>query len=107
MRLPIGPIRADPETRALFRRAIEEVTAVARARGVKLPADVDKRMAFLDGLPAEMYASMYHDLKAGKRLELPWLSGAVVRMGRELKVPTPAHESFWLALKLHADGRPA
>jgi len=62
-------------------------------------------MAFTDGLPAEMYASMYHDLAAGRRLELKWLSGAVVEMGRALGVPTPAQESYWLALKLHADGK--
>ncbi|HEX9570474.1 MAG TPA: 2-dehydropantoate 2-reductase [Rhodospirillales bacterium] len=106
MRLPVGPIRADPETRALHRRAIEEAFAVARRKGVKLPADlVEQRMAFTDGLPAEMYASMYHDLAAGRRLELKWLSGAVVEMGRALGVPTPAQESYWLALKLHADGK--
>ncbi|MBI2586407.1 MAG: 2-dehydropantoate 2-reductase [Rhodospirillales bacterium] len=106
MRLPIGPIRKDPETRALLRRAMEEVLAIARRKGVKLADDlIERRMAFADGLPAEMYASMYHDLAAGKRLELKWLSGAVVEMGRALGVPTPAHESYWLALKLHADGR--
>jgi 2-dehydropantoate 2-reductase len=105
LRLPIGPIREDPETRALHRRAIEEAFAVARKRGVALPNDlVEKRMAFTDGLPPEMYASMYHDLAAGKRLELKWLSGAVVQMGRALGVPTPAQESYWLALKLHVDG---
>jgi len=106
MRLPIGPIRADPETRALHRRAIEEAYAVARKKGVKLADDaVEQRMKFTDGLPAEMYASMYHDLTAGKRIELKWLSGAVVAMGKALGVPTPAQESYWLALKLHADGR--
>jgi 2-dehydropantoate 2-reductase len=108
MRLPIGPIRADPETRALHRRAIEEAYAVARKKGVALADDeVDKRMKFTDGLPAEMYASMYHDLAAGKRLELAWLSGAVVEMGKALGVPTPAQEGYWLALKLHADGKRA
>lgn len=106
MRLPIGPIRDDPETRALHRRAIEEAFAVARKKGVKLPDDlVEKRMAFTDGLPAEMYASMYHDLAAGRRLELKWLTGVVVEMGKQLGVPTPAQESYWLALKLHADGK--
>ncbi|MFQ5763908.1 MAG: ketopantoate reductase family protein, partial [Rhodospirillales bacterium] len=108
LRLPIGPIREDAETRALLRRAFDEVFAVARARDVALPDDlVDQRMDFADGLPAPMYASMYHDLAAGRGLELPWLSGTVVSMGRELGVPTPAHESFWLALKLYADGAPA
>ena len=63
-------------------------------------------MAFTEGLPAEMYASMYHDLMAGKRIELPWLSGAVVDMGRELGVETPVHEDFCQTLKPFVDGKP-
>jgi len=102
---PIGPIREDPEKRALFRRALEETDAIARARGVALPDDiVESRMAFADGLPAEMYSSMYHDLTAGKRLELPWLSGAVVDMGRKLGIETPAHAEFVDGLKAFAAG---
>jgi len=106
-REPMGPIRENPEKRDLFRRALEETDAVARAKGVTLPDDVvDKRMAFADGLPAEMYSSMYHDLMAGKRLELPWLSGAVVDMGRALGIETPAHGEIVDALKAFADGKP-
>ena len=39
------------------------------------------------------------DLERGNRLELPWLSGAVVRMGRELNVATPANNIICAALK--------
>ncbi|WP_458440244.1 ketopantoate reductase C-terminal domain-containing protein, partial [Pseudomonas aeruginosa] len=38
-----------------------------------------------------MKSSMLHDLERGARLELPWLSGAVVRLGAEKGVPTPTH----------------
>lgn len=107
LRLPIGPIREDPETRAMLRACADEAFAVARARGVALPADAPERvMAFMDGLPASNTSSMFDDLAAGRRLELPWLSGAIVRMGRELDVPTPTHAFITTALKLHADGRP-
>ena len=40
-------------------------------------------------LPYETKASMLVDLENGRRLELPWLSGAVARIGREVGVPTP------------------
>ncbi len=104
-RQPIGPIREDPGKKALYRRAMEETFAVAAAKGVALKADlVGKRMAFTEGLPAEMYASMYHDLMAGKRLELPWLSGAVVGLGRQFGVETPAHQDFMEALMPYIDG---
>lgn len=104
-RATAGPIRADAGARGLFRLAVEEVAALARARGVALAENVvDSLMAFLDGLPAEMGSSMLHDLNAGKRLELPWLSGAVSRLGRESGVPTPTHDVIAAALGLHAEG---
>ena len=107
-RLPMGPILEDAEKRAMFRGAMEETFAVAAAKGVGVPDDlVHKRMEFAAGLPAEMYSSMYHDLMAGKRLELPWLSGAVVDMGRELGVETPNHKAFVDALAADLEGTPA
>ncbi len=100
-RRPIGPVREDPDTRALLRAVIQEAFAVGRAKGVVLPDDtVDTRMAFVDTLPAEMRASMAMDLEQGRRLELPWLSGAVSRLGRELGVETPANDFVVAALKL-------
>ena len=106
-REPIGPIRGDSEKRALFRRALEETYAIARARGETLGDDlIDKRMTFTDGLPAQMSSSMFHDLAAGKRLELPWLSGTVVDFGHDLGIDTPAHQSFVDALSSNVDGSP-
>ena len=105
-RLPIGPIREDPEARAVFERAMREAEAVARARGTALPDDVvARRMTVTDRLAPETVASMAHDLARGNRLELPWLSGAVVRMGRALVVPTPIHETAAALLGPFAGGR--
>ena len=65
-------------------RVLAENVAVARAHGIALDADSEtERLAFLDNLPAAMTSSMAGDLARGNRLELDWLSGAVVRMGRE------------------------
>jgi len=104
-RQSIGPILEDSDKRSLFKSALEETFAIARVRGVTLPDDlVNKRMDFADGLPREMYSSMYHDLNAAKRLELPWLSGTVADFGRELGIATPAHQSFVDALASFVDG---
>jgi 2-dehydropantoate 2-reductase len=106
IRLPIGPIRTDPETRTLYQAGLAEALAVARASRIALPEDfVAATLARTDQLPAQMKSSMLEDLERGKRLELAWLSGAIVRMGRELGVPTPVHGFITAALKLHADGR--
>ena len=106
IRLPIGRVRADPDTRALYQAGLAEALAVARAKGIALPDDLVARvLARTDQLPAEMKSSLLEDLERGKRLELAWLSGALVRMGLEHAVPTPTHAFITTALKLHADGR--
>ncbi|PPR24619.1 MAG: hypothetical protein CFH40_00766 [Alphaproteobacteria bacterium MarineAlpha10_Bin3] len=106
-RLPNGPLRKTPATRALVETCMAEVAAVGRARGIALPDDVVASvMALWDGLPAEMVASMAHDLKAGKPLELDHLSGAVVRLGRSLGVPTPTHAFIHAALQPYVNGAP-
>ena len=103
IRRPIGPIRADPELRAFLRDAVAEAAAVARARGIALAPDhADRVMAAIDAMPADTKASMLRDLERGNRLELPWLSGAVLRMGAAAGVPTPVHRAVWCALKLDA-----
>ncbi len=108
MRQPIGPIREDPELRAMLREAISEVVAVGRAKGANLPPDqIEKSLAWGDGLPATMVASMRGDLERGNRLELPWLSGTVVELGTELGVPTPTHKFVTLALKPYINGAPS
>jgi 2-dehydropantoate 2-reductase len=106
MRLPLGPIRTDPDTRALLREGLAEALAVARAEGVGLADDlVDRTLERIDRLPHAMKSSMLQDLEAGRRLELAWLSGTIARMGRDLGIATPTHEVITTALKLHADGR--
>ena len=106
-RQPIGPILADPDTRALFHDLLREVVAVGRAKGVALPADhADKTLAFAEEtLPPGMKASMAHDLERGNRLELDWLTGKVAALGRELGVPTPASAAIYAVLKPHRMGR--
>jgi 2-dehydropantoate 2-reductase len=105
-RSTMGPILADPDTRALFRNIMRETLAVGQAKGVALDDGfVDERMAFADkNVPATMKASMANDLDRGNRLELDWLAGEVCRLGRELKVPTPVNDTIYAALKLHRMG---
>lgn len=94
VRAPIGVVREHPRSRALLHDVFAEVVAVGRAAGIDLAEDfADDRLAFCDSLPADMTASMYHDLTQGNRLELAWLSGAVAALGAELGVPTPRNRT--------------
>lgn len=105
-RSSIGPIRSDPETRAMLKAALEEVVAIGRAKGVSLPNDqAEQSLSWADNLPPTMVASMLGDLNRGNRLELLWLSGNVVKLGEELDIATPVHKFIYTVLKLHADGK--
>ena len=105
-RAPLGVIRGDPDLRWMMEQAMRETWAVGRARGVKLADDfVEKRMKFAETLPAEMKASMAHDLEAGNRIEAPWLCGAVARMAREAGLDAPVNRTAFAALKPFVNGR--
>ena len=100
MRTTIGPIRKDSDSRAFLRSIFAEAIAVGRARGIEFEPDFEAaRLEFTDGLPFDMTSSMHHDLEAGNPLEVAWLSGAVVRFGRELGISTPANQVVFAALK--------
>jgi 2-dehydropantoate 2-reductase len=105
-RQPIGPIRSDPDLRAVFEAAIREAWSVGRARGIALPeALIGQLMGFGDGLPAEMKSSMLNDLVAGNRLEAPWLSGAVARMAKESSLAAPVSATLYAAIKPYVAGK--
>lgn len=105
-RVSIGPILADPDMRAMFAALMKETAMVGRKARVNLPDDlIADRIVFAEGLPGVMKASMLADLESGNRLELPWLSGRVVQLGRELGVPTPVNATVYAALKPYAPGR--
>ncbi|HEV3141596.1 MAG TPA: ketopantoate reductase C-terminal domain-containing protein, partial [Vicinamibacterales bacterium] len=105
-RCSIGPIAADAEVFGMLKAALREAHAVARAKGVEVPdsiiADVEKAYSTM---APEAKSSMLQDLERGRRLELPWLSGAIVRLGQEVGVDTPTHRFIATALKPHVDGR--
>jgi 2-dehydropantoate 2-reductase len=104
-RAPIGEIRDDPERWARLEAMVRETAAVGRAKGVALPEDAEESsLGFLRKLPPAMKSSMQLDLERGRRLELEWLNGEVVRLGQELGVPTPETAAVYEALKPFALG---
>jgi 2-dehydropantoate 2-reductase len=107
MRSTLGPIVHNPEARAFLLAVMREVVAVGCAHGVYLPEDfAEQRLAFCDGLPPGMDSSMHADLDKGKRLELDWLSGAVVELAKAVNVPAPMNRAARDILAIHAHGKP-
>jgi 2-dehydropantoate 2-reductase len=106
-RQPLGVIRDDEDMRAFFYKLMHETMAVGHAAGVEFPpdfpAELDRSVA---AFPSTMKASMANDLDAGKRLELDWLAGKVVALGRKYGISTPSHEAVYAILKPYRMGPP-
>ncbi len=105
IRSPIGPIRENPQTRQFLLDVMREVVAVGRAHGVDLPEDyAELRLKLADDVAHDMTASMHHDLQNGRPLEVRWLSGGVVELGKQVGVPTPLNRAIADILALSAQG---
>ena len=96
--------------RQVMARASEEVGAVARAAGVRMP-DVDL-VAMGHKLAASLgpaTSSTAQDIERGRPTEIDSLNGFVARRGAELGVPTPVNYALWALVKLreatNASGR--
>jgi len=105
-RSPVGIVREDPDLQAMAEAAWQEGLAVARACGVPLPSTtLDEIRAMWTSMSPPAKSSMLEDLERGHRLELPWLSGAIVRLGEAHGVPTPVHRFIATVLKPHVKGK--
>jgi 2-dehydropantoate 2-reductase len=95
-RVPIGRYRSQPGARRRLQDALNECFMVALARGIDMPADsVTSTLAFIDSLPEATVPSMQRDIMEGCPSELDSQNGAIVRMGREIGIPTPTHEFIY------------
>jgi 2-dehydropantoate 2-reductase len=106
-RLSIGPLWADPISRAQFLQGCREVERIARAEGVAVAADVVDRIdAYVRGIPGTMRSSLLIDLSQGKRIEVEALQGTVVRRAARLGLAAPIMSTLYAVLKPYAGGTP-
>jgi 2-dehydropantoate 2-reductase len=84
---PIGELRDDPEWRPRLQAAVDETCAVAAAEGVSLTAAA--QWEIIDAMPPKLTSSTARDVAVGRPSELDAITGAAVRAGRRLGIPTP------------------
>lgn len=102
-RLPVGEILAQREAREMVRRIMAEVHALGRAERVPLEEDlVERMMTLADGLDKGGRSSLYHDLAAGRPLELDALNAKVVELGLHHGIPTPMNFAVTACLRPYA-----
>ena len=94
-----------PDARKMFLDAMEESLAIGMARGIDLSENLaQESLEWIDTLP-DFQVSMHADFEDGRVTELDALSGAVIRLGKQIGVKTPVHSFFYSVLLPHKDGR--
>jgi 2-dehydropantoate 2-reductase len=98
-----GELAARPALRPLIEAIVAEVVAVARQVGVSLhAAELSARVWQVVAMTKDNRTSMLADLAAGRRTEIDAINGAVVRLGREHRVPTPVNETLTRLIEARA-----
>ena len=99
LNVPYGQLLESELTRNLMRRIVEEMFAVARAKGVEMlwdgPEDyIELLFGRLIPDTAAHFASMAQDLQSGRQTEIEALNGAIVRLGEDAGVECPTNAAL-------------
>jgi 2-dehydropantoate 2-reductase len=101
-----GEMAADPDMRQVISGAVDEVVRIAEAKKIRIPGENHSAQVLniCESLGVGL-SSMLQDYRGGKRIEIEALNGVVVRMGRELAIPTPYNSTFYAIAKMMQSGR--
>jgi len=98
--LPYGKTVAGEGIKDVMHDVVAECLAVAQAEGVQVAGDVYAAVAKLAGSMPSQFSSTAQDLARGKRSEIDYLNGLIVRRGEALGIATPANRVLWALVKL-------
>jgi 2-dehydropantoate 2-reductase len=92
-RIKNGQILEMPELTALMEKAVEEALEVSRRRGIRLVPEggVLEHVKEVIRNTSENISSMRQDVERGRRTEVEFINGAIVREGKALGVLTPVN----------------
>jgi 2-dehydropantoate 2-reductase len=95
-----GLMVATPEVRRIMQDVVDEIRAVAQAKGVRLPDNVAKtNFALADAMPQQR-SSTAQDIEKGRRTEIEHLNGYVVREGETFGIATPVNRTLCALMKV-------
>ncbi len=97
---PYGETVQGDGVKGVMRDVVNECLAVARAEGVSVPEGVDAAVRKIAQTMPGQSSSTAQDLARGKRSEIDYLNGLIVRRGEALGVATPANRVLWSLVKL-------
>ena len=94
----VGCYQDSVHMRAISAGLRRELEAVAEAKGIDLSkADISSNRG--SAVPPTARYSTLQDLDAGRHTEIDMFSGALMRMGKELDIPTPYNEYTYHMIK--------
>ena len=97
--LPYGRLVQGQGIEAVMRDVVQECLAVAQACGVRIPGDAWAAVQAIARSMPTQYSSTAQDLSRGKRSEIDYLNGHVVRQGEQRGIPTPANRTLHALVK--------
>jgi 2-dehydropantoate 2-reductase len=93
--VPYAVIQRSRAAQELMKEAMEEVVAIAKARGIALTdQDVRDFSSLLQGFAPNGKTSMVQDVESRRKTEVEMFAGRVVEMGAELGIPTPVNRTL-------------
>ena len=99
--LPYGWVYQIPEIKEVALAAVREGMAIAGAAGVPLRFDTPEQSWELarEGLGFDFKPSLQQSLESGRRTEIDFIAGAVVREGKKYGIPTPVNSTLVAMVK--------
>ncbi len=96
-----------PEMAGVIRQIVGEVAALSAALKVPLAPDMAEKVVKWTQELRDIHTSMYDDWKAKRPTEIDYLNGYIVRLGRELGIPTPVNEALTAMVKAVTEREPS
>lgn len=95
-----GQIRHHPQGLPMLEAAMQEIIAVAAAKGIFLGDDCAARtLDFIAGFPGDATSSFQRDVEAGRPSEYDHLTGAVLRFADAEQIAVPVHREIAAQIK--------
>lgn len=94
----VGCYRDSMHMKEISNKLREELEAIAAAKGIGI-RKADDSSSHGSAVPPSARYSTLQDLDAGRHTEIDMFSGALIRMGKELGIPTPYNEYTYHIIK--------
>lgn len=102
--IPFGGFHVSEHANWIRINAMREVMEIARKKGINITEeDIDRQNKVIPTIPYPNKPSTLQDLEGKKHTEIELFSGNVVKMGKELGVPTPISEMFYHGIRVHEE----